>query len=162
MLRIGIFYYWKNFRFKKRGPKKKLFNFIGIYVFWLWWEYYEKGPSTYYVILKSNILPHTFSLLVIFSSTHLPQTLPPDHDALYLRVPQNLECLFQLGICSGQPSCTAVFLFQIAVCLRYLLQIFNHFHDTSNLTILYPRHILSYVAYKPLPTPKKLVWVALN
>ena len=52
---------------------------------------YGKGPSTYYVILKSNILPHPFSLLVIFTSTHFPQTLPPDHDALYLRVPQYLE-----------------------------------------------------------------------
>ena len=47
---------------------------------------YGKGPSTYYVILKSNILPHPFSLLATFTLTHLPQTLPPDHDALYLRV----------------------------------------------------------------------------
>ena len=111
----------------------------------------RKEPFTYYVTLKSNILAHPFSLLVICTSTFLPQIIQPDQNTLSLRVSQYWEWLFQLAIAIGQQSCTTVFF--ISKCglpYHFCSIFFNQFRDTSNFENPLP---LSYFTVRRLQTP---------
>ena len=93
-------------------------------LFWLWWQKYDEdhphNTSYWNEIFYPTYPPYSSYLDLLL------QTGPPDHDTLYFRAPRYLEWLLQLGVGSGQHSCTTFVLKNFAPMKRLTFQYTFH------------------------------------